>query len=322
MGWIAIDRKIKDHWIWKDPIKFQWWIDLLLSVNYEDKDVMIGNKVIRCRRGECVRSLKGWADQWHVTRDTARNFLSLLERQGMIRHESLGSTTRIAVVNYDYYQNSDQNQTQNVDNQGLHRKSHTFYTDSTHLNGCESADSDEGLHTFYTDFTQTPTQHNNRNNKNNSTIKERESENEFSAGPLDSKKDVLREENGKDEESHVRRKKVQRKAAKVDKMVFDQVINAYHEKCPSLPTVQKLTQGRKIKIERRIQEIGSAEAMAEVFAKVEQSDFCKGDNDRGWKADFDWIMANDSNWQKIMSGRYDNRPKKSNKQEEVNDVWK
>jgi hypothetical protein len=39
-----------------------------------------------------------------VSKDKARNFLMMLERDGMILHESLGKTTRITVCNYDSYQ--------------------------------------------------------------------------------------------------------------------------------------------------------------------------------------------------------------------------
>jgi len=39
MGWLKIDRKIRDNWIWEDPVKLKWRIDILLTVNFEDKKV-------------------------------------------------------------------------------------------------------------------------------------------------------------------------------------------------------------------------------------------------------------------------------------------
>lgn len=39
--------------------------------------------------------------------------------------------------------------------------------------------------------------------------------------------------------------------------------------------------------------------------KVEKSAFCLGDNDRGWKASFDWFISRDV-VAKIMEGKYDN----------------
>lgn len=43
----------------------------------------------------------------------------------------------------------------------------------------------------------------------------------------------------------------------------------------------------------------------EVFERANNSKFLKGDNDRSWKATFDWIITPE-NFQKIMDGNYDN----------------
>ncbi|MDO5479100.1 MAG: hypothetical protein Q4G23_08055 [Clostridia bacterium] len=41
------------------------------------------------------------------------------------------------------------------------------------------------------------------------------------------------------------------------------------------------------------------------FEKVQESSFLKGDNERGWKASFDWVMKVD-NLIKVIEGNYDN----------------
>lgn len=41
------------------------------------------------------------------------------------------------------------------------------------------------------------------------------------------------------------------------------------------------------------------------FKKVQKSSFLKGDNERGWKASFDWVMKVD-NLIKVIEGNYDN----------------
>jgi len=105
-GWISLHRKITEHWIWQDPIKFQWWIDMLLMVNHEDNKLCIGMQLIECKRGQTVMSLSNWAKRWGVSRDTARNFLVLLERDGMITTENLVKSTRITICNYEAYQTS------------------------------------------------------------------------------------------------------------------------------------------------------------------------------------------------------------------------
>jgi len=103
-GWIMIHRKIKDHWVWKDPVKFQWWIDILLSVNHDDAKVNIGMNLYDCKRGQSIMSLQNWAQRWRVSKTKVRAFLKLLEKDNMLLIESLTKTTRITVCNYDSYQ--------------------------------------------------------------------------------------------------------------------------------------------------------------------------------------------------------------------------
>ena len=105
-GWIRLYRSIKKHWIWQDPIKFQWWIDILLSVNHSGKKVNIGYDIFDCEPGQSIKSLKNWADEWNVSKDTVRNFFTLLKKDRMIIAENLKKTTRITVCNYDDYQSS------------------------------------------------------------------------------------------------------------------------------------------------------------------------------------------------------------------------
>lgn len=105
-GWISIYRKIRNHWIWQDPVKLKWWIDILLAVNHEDKKVNIGVKLIECKRGQCIMSLQNWAKRWNVSKGAARNFLELLKKDGMIHTENISISTRITVCNYDNYQGS------------------------------------------------------------------------------------------------------------------------------------------------------------------------------------------------------------------------
>jgi len=103
-GWIKIFRSIRSHWIWKDPVKFQWWIDILLEVNHTRKTVAIGYKLFDCEKGECLLSLKNWAERWNVSKTVVNNFLKMLENDSMIITKNETVTTRITICNYDTYQ--------------------------------------------------------------------------------------------------------------------------------------------------------------------------------------------------------------------------
>lgn len=105
------------------------------------------------------------------------------------------------------------------------------------------------------------------------------------------------------------------------KIPFEEILSLFNQTCASLPKVLKLSPSRKEKVKLRYQEMGmNINTLQTVFEKVESSAFCKGTNERGWVASFDWIFENDRNWMKIIEGKYDNRAKKPQKQE-VNAIW-
>lgn len=93
------------------------------------------------------------------------------------------------------------------------------------------------------------------------------------------------------------------------------IIDLYHDKCPSLPTVRKVSDARKKQIRARLRKY-SIEEITEAFEKAEASDFLKGDNKNNWTADFDWIM-NDTNMAKILDGKYENKAKPVNQSGKV-----
>jgi hypothetical protein len=103
--------------------------------------------------------------------------------------------------------------------------------------------------------------------------------------------------------------KPKRKAQSID---CEFILRLYHDRCPGLPKVLKLTDKRKTKIRLRFEEMGfDYERLQAVFDKAQMSRFLRGDNNRGWKADFDWIFVNSSNWVKILEGKYDNADNQS-----------
>lgn len=69
--------------------------------------------------------------------------------------------------------------------------------------------------------------------------------------------------------------------------------------------VQKLTAARKSKLKLRLKEAGGIDGWIIALEKISVSDFCRGQNDRGWKADFDFLVTEGS-FVKLMEGKYDN----------------
>lgn len=72
----------------------------------------------------------------------------------------------------------------------------------------------------------------------------------------------------------------------------------------------KITKDRQTKLRARLEEAGaktSQEAMEwvrDILRLILGTPFLLGENKRGWKADFDWLIANATNWVKVREGKY------------------
>lgn len=102
-GWIKLNREIKDHWLWKDPVKFQWWLTMIMEVNYTDGKMMLGNRLVKVKRGSSSYSLRKWSSLFNCGTKATTNFFNLLESDQMISRETIGkgkhSTTLINITN-------------------------------------------------------------------------------------------------------------------------------------------------------------------------------------------------------------------------------
>tara|TARA_R110000796_G_C14529104_1_gene431670 strand:+ start:263 stop:907 length:645 start_codon:yes stop_codon:yes gene_type:complete len=91
---------------------------------------------------------------------------------------------------------------------------------------------------------------------------------------------------------------------------YENIILEFNSFDWKLSKLKALNSERKKHIKSRIKEHGRAE-LSEAFKKVKESVFLQGENDRNWKANFDWII-NSSNFVKIIEGNYDNKENKLN----------
>jgi hypothetical protein len=262
-GWISIHRSIRDHWIWQDPVKLKWWLDILMTVNHKESKVNIGMQLYECQRGQSIMSLQSWAIKWNVSKDVVRNFFELLKKDGMVHTESLIKTTRLTVCNYDSYQ---------ID----------LHAEPTLEHSNDNA---------------TPTDGHPNNNDNNNIPTNVGCEN-----PEDLSHENIRKE----------------------KINYKEVVNLFHLVCKSFPKVETLTDARRDKIRIRINELKKQfkdtdyqSVLKELFAKMEASEFLRGNNKNEWKASFDWIFENGKNWVKVYEGNYDHSPVNGKPQPEL-----
>lgn len=104
-GWVSVHRQIQDHWLWGDKpfSQGQAWIDLIMLANYENKKMPYKGEVITCERGTVNLSISYLANRWGWSRKRAKNFLNLLESDGMVSTNATTHRTVITIENYSVY---------------------------------------------------------------------------------------------------------------------------------------------------------------------------------------------------------------------------
>lgn len=83
---------------------------------------------------------------------------------------------------------------------------------------------------------------------------------------------------------------------------YNSVKDLFNDLCPSFSPVRSLSALRKAKLEKLL-ETFTMEDFSEAFKNAENSDYLKGSNERGWKADFDWLIE-EENFVKVLENRY------------------
>lgn len=106
-GWIKLHRKIQDTKLYpknRPFTQFEAWIDLLLNANHKDNEVIIGNEIFICKRGQSIRTQLTLSKKWNWSRHKVRGFIDLLQKCAQIDAKTTQKMTMITICNYDNYQ--------------------------------------------------------------------------------------------------------------------------------------------------------------------------------------------------------------------------
>jgi uncharacterized protein YdaU (DUF1376 family) len=78
---------------------------------------------------------------------------------------------------------------------------------------------------------------------------------------------------------------------------------------PPIPRCRGLTPKRERLAASRLHD-HPIDEWRQIIGRIQASAFCRGENDRGWVATFDWLLQADVGL-KVLEGKYDNRPVKA-----------
>lgn len=167
-GWINLHRKITESEIYpkgRPFTKYEAWLDLLIIAAHSSKNVMIGNDVIKCDRGQIIRSVESYQKHWNWTRQQVRCFFDMLERDNMITRITTNKTTILTICNYGIYQDKQPTKNKQEEEEINNQRYNQQTTNKTAmLNGCTSV--------LYKDEQPTKNQQNNQRYNHKQEYKE------------------------------------------------------------------------------------------------------------------------------------------------------
>ena len=116
-GYIRLHRQIQECWIWQGErfSKGQAWVDMLMMANHKDVKIPLGEHIEVVKRGQFITSIAKLADKWMWSFNTVKRFLNLLENDNMLTRKSDNRKTLITIINYDFYQYTEDEKIEGVD---------------------------------------------------------------------------------------------------------------------------------------------------------------------------------------------------------------
>lgn len=85
----------------------------------------------------------------------------------------------------------------------------------------------------------------------------------------------------------------------------EQLLSIYEAERGPLPAAERLTAERRRQCTRRLAAGFTPGDFAVAVRRAAQTPFLAGAGERGWRANFDWLIANDTNARRVLEGCYD-----------------
>ena len=261
-GYIALSRSVRRAEWAKCAIKRTLWENLLLDASYKSRSVNFKGVNWELTRGQLVTTREILSSQIEiggkpVKSTIIRRALEFFENQGMISKSGNRLGTVITIINYDAYQSyfCDQSNDQKNDQPNDQYKANSINA-SNEVNDQRCDQSND-----------------QKNDQQNNKVLEQESNNKNNMS-------------SDDDQSAPKNK---------NSIDFDLVMDAYNDAVENrLPKVSKMTTARKNAVKKLLKELEQPtfQNLAGYFYDFVDNakPFYFGENDRGWRADFDYIV--------------------------------
>lgn len=267
--YIRVQRTIVNSWLWQQAEWLKWWLDLLLMATAENRKIVQVGQEIELEAGQIAVTISALEKRWGRSRWTITRFLAKCNERNILRYNTcyIGCYNRITIITICNYESY----------VGCEKGACYIGCNNPCNKGCNI----DGQHLNNNYLNEKINNNNNiYNNKNNINLTSLHS---------------------------VRfADKSARNHSPID---FVSLLNFFNikveENYSTISKIKTITDKRKKILLARYREHGK-ESIARVIENAVVSDFLNGKNDKGWVADFDWLMR-PSNFVKVLEGNY-NKP--------------
>lgn len=236
-------------------------------------------------RGQFAASIRFLAKRWRWGERKVRNFLAFIRRQELATVECPQGINIITIVHYDEYSG----------NSGTDTASDTI----------KDTIGDTTISQVTNNLLKSKTQQKTQQRTQLETHPAEIAEKVQDSGHKGDTKPNKEEERYKEENSIEFSEKAADAAFSParPKIDFEAIKTDFNSRFAGvLPRIQVMSAQRMSAVRARIAEFGE-DSVARVFDNVAASKFLRGENERGWKADFDWIFK-PAKYVRILEGNY------------------
>lgn len=103
-GYVKTYRQIREWQFWDRPLYTQVWMHLLVEANWKEKAYKYGQEL---KAGETIITLRGFAEECGINKDTLHRILCDLQSAGQIETSVRQGKTFIKVLNYAKFQSTE-----------------------------------------------------------------------------------------------------------------------------------------------------------------------------------------------------------------------
>lgn len=113
-GWIKLFRSTQNKAWYRKPEYLALWVHLLFKANHKGKSWLYKNQPYNVKRGQFITSRDSLVKETGIERNKIERILKCFENEQQIEQQNLSTSRLISIINYDTYQNNEQDFEQRV----------------------------------------------------------------------------------------------------------------------------------------------------------------------------------------------------------------